>query len=436
MRYLLIIVSLTLLSLMASCGGGGSASMSPDLTAAAAVNGTDSSSAPRTVVTPLDPMKLDSSSLSASSINNLSGTTTVSPRRASALAPPAFKKRETSIKYGLAYLDSVDGTFLVDGAGPYTNTWEWYRTAGSANANIQGEVIQYALEAASTLGGHDEDHNAQFALDAIDNYLVPAYSAGGPFAALRPYACDVGALISAYKLTHNAAYMTLAVDLANRTTDDDSDGNSADGYSGAEFADRMIANRASLAGWDIATYISNWYELGRMVHGSQGSALKQWATDCLTQMWDRRADWEDVPAWGYNYTALSDGGLLAAYSVVDKHGFKAARNYFADQVLARQNAGGWWVVSDSAGNEWDDVQATAACVTGLNAADTHHSEKACKKGEAYLRSADIQLNVAPNVGAFGGYLGDPGWPSAGVYVVSLTAEAIKALASFEFDHED
>jgi hypothetical protein len=343
----------------------------------------------------------------------------------SAQPKPRFANQQASTLAGLAFLEGNRGSFMLSGDAPGVwgpfDLWQWYVGAGQAPRNIQGEMIDYAFRSAALLpNANDRTHFADMALDATDNFLVPHVTVNKPLN--RGYAFEVGALLAAAEYTGDATYAQIAANLAMRTVDDVADGAGDGRWTGSEYADRFITNRKSLGGWDAGPYFMYWHAAGVAVGGTQGAALTQWATDGLDQMWARRADWELAPWTGqFLATHMAWGMQLQACATVDPDGYSAQCDYYRAQILAEQNADGYWVwgyAGDSDGGE-DDLQATYSCLLGLDADGDSSTIGARKAGEDYLCSKDIQQAD----GGFNGYIGDPGPLNN-----SLAAEAFMGLA--------
>ncbi len=339
-------------------------------------------------------------------------------REFNAIAGPRFESLKDSIDEGLGYLFSVRKSlpFSDCGGTTYPYTWEWYVGANTGNLNIPGNVCASIL--LSSAASSSPAANFADGMLTVDNFIIPLFSTGGCSENSRPYASDVYSLYLAWMDGGDTSYLDKAYELAGRTIA---------AYTGAAYADRMINERYSMAGWDAAPYIFAWYLVG---DAKGDSAMTAWAKDMADQMIARWNDWEYAGWYGsaWDYTQLSYGHMLKALCIVDAAGYSNRIEYLRGEILDAQNEDGWWPVyyldyyGPGVHYEFDDVQATAYILEGLNADNHPITMLARFGGEAYLRSADIQMAD----GRFAGYIGDPD-----IYP-EICGEALRGLGSMPY----
>lgn len=389
-RFLLLLAALAAAIILSACGGG----------SATRIDSADE----QQVIRP--PFAIPTNGLDVE-LTNQPGYS-ISTSRWTSSTGPRFKNRQTSVKKGLGFLQahqkSLDLWDWVSAPygpfGPF-DAWEWYLGDGDAQRNIQGEVIDYMLRSSMMLPG--KNNYDELAMTAIDDWLKHHVSATK--SSDRCYSFEVGAMLAAAEHSGNSEYSDLAAEMAMRTVDDVADGPGDNKFTGTEYADRFVTNRHSLCGWDAAAYALYWDAAGTAVGGDQGAVLQQWARDLLDRIWERKTLWENVAYGEWDYTHLSYGYLLEAYSRVDPLGYSGQRDELRALILDQQSADGYWYAGSATNRfAFDDLQATYSCLLGLDADHVDLTITARQGGEDYLRSQSMQLAT----GGFNGYLGDPG----------------------------
>lgn len=408
-KKVLVVVLLLLLAFLISCGGGKKQPVNGSLSTAIG----DSAAAPdeKTIMRPA-PWSGDRDT------TELEGNFTrpEPAKTTSAISGPRFTPTSDSIRQGLEYMLSVRDEFAFPQLGglAYPNVWEWYVGQNSANPNIQGVVASGMLRASLTQG---ENANAYFdeALKTVDDYIVESFTTGPrPANYSNPYAHDVYSLYLAYEKTGDSSYIELANDLVHRTMT---------AYAGAAYADKMIDERYSLAGWDAAAYIYAFYLAGE---ASNDQAIMDWAVAMANRMVDRWDDWDHAVYGGWDLSMVSYGGMIKALTIVpdvNGKGYAGKVDYMRNAALAAQMNNGSFPVWYGAGpndNVYDDVQATAYLLEALNIDDDATTDDARSLAERYLRSADIQMSD----GKFVTYIDD-----TGLVYPEVCSEVLMALAS-------
>lgn len=420
-KKVLVVVLLLLLAFLISCGGGKKQPVNGTLSTAIG----DSAAAPDEM-TIMRPAPWSGDRDTADLEGNF--TRPEPAKTTSAISGPRFTPTSDSIRQGLEYMKGVRGTFpfpqLAD--APYPNVWEWYVGQGKAYLNIQGVVASGMLRASLTQGENTPGYLAE-AMKTVDDFIVPVFTEGPQSAATsRPYAHDVYSLYLAYEKTGDSSYIELAKTLVHRTMDV---------YTGAEYADRMIVNRYSMAGWDAAAYIYAFYLAGE---ATEDLAIKNWAVAMADRMVDRWGDWDHkvvtfptTSTWAYDWSMLSYGGMIKALTIVpdvNGKGYADKIAYMKNAALAAQDVDeGWFPVWYGAGpnaSEYDDVQATAYLLEALNIDNDSSTMYSRILAEGYLRAEEIQMSD----GNFVTCIGDTGY----VYP-EVCSEVLMALASMPLE---
>ncbi len=259
----------------------------------------------------------------------------------------------------------------------YENSWEWIIGSGNSYENVQGISalgMVYAWEATK--------NNAYLkAAIASGNTMVARYQAMVADGATwddRPYSTDIEFLCQLGRDTHNFVYLKTAVDWYKIITDNKSP---------VQLVDRYISitqgNRASLAGWDLASQIRAAMDVGNWVY----------AKAIATELIRRSGDWEHVPLGGVDYTILSYGSLLWAFDQVK--GFDKVIPGYTQAILAAQGSDGSW----DAGT----FQTTAYEILGLETVNGKNVQNAIKSAGTFLVSgqADNGGWVEPDGNEYG-----------------------------------
>jgi hypothetical protein len=180
---------------------------------------------------------------------------------------------------------SLQGTF-----GGIANTWEWQIGTGYTGPNVQGISARGLLEAYEKTG----DRRYLAGAIAAGDTLVQRYETavtGGVTWDDRPYSTDVEFLAALGKASKKKIYSDVAkkwysIIPSYKTA--------------AQLVDRyLVAGRASMAGWDIASQIRAALAVGQ----------KDYAKAVAAELIRRSAEWVNVPAYGWDYTPLSVVGF-------------------------------------------------------------------------------------------------------------------------------
>lgn len=256
-----------------------------------------------------------------------------------ALAGPAIAKQdgaEEALALGADRMVSLQGTY-----GGVANSWEWRIGTGGSGANIQG------ISATGLVAAYEKTKNYQYLSAAIatGNTLVDRYNAA--VAGLidpdnlwpaRPYSQDIEFLAWLSRESKNPVYGDVAAKWygiipAFKTA--------------AQLVDRyIVAGRASMAGWDIASQIRAALAVGQ----------KDYAKAVAAELIRRSAEWVNIPAYGWDYTALSYASLL--WSLDQTGDSKEVIDQYRNALLALQAADGSW--------DEGSYQTTAYAVIGLS----------------------------------------------------------------------
>ena len=249
--------------------------------------------------------------------------------------------------------------------GTDQNVWEWEIGSGTTFTNIQG------ISAVGILGAYNRTLNPAYLQAAIGtaNTLKNRYNNNAP---TRPFAQDVAFFANLCSASGDNSWCTLASTLYARVTNDFP--------TGAANADRYIAARGSLAGWDVS-----WHIRAAMLTGNTTYAL-----DMANRLFAQRPVWEGVLLGGFDYTVISHNAMLWAYAPIPT--LKTKTTTLRSLVLGSQGANGSW------GN--GDFQTTAYGLMAV-ASGTSTQERAATNA-----AATFFINTATPAGGWQ-YVGEP-----------------------------
>ncbi len=233
------------------------------------------------------------------------------------------------------------GDRLLETQGPNSGTipynWEWIISPikDFDNPNLQGITATGLLAAYEKSGNRAYLNGAKKSGDTLKERYAAAPNQ-------RPYGTDVEFLVRLYEDTRDKSYLETAKNWYAIIIND---------FTAEANVARMITNRGSLAGWDLAAYIRAAYATG----------YKDYARAMADELIKRSADWVHVPFPGYpdwDCTIISYGSLIWA---LDEIGYsikyRVTINSYCDYLLDAQLDNGSWE---------DDYQSTAYVILGLN----------------------------------------------------------------------
>ncbi|MFC1965293.1 hypothetical protein ACFLWG_04780, partial [Chloroflexota bacterium] len=172
----------------------------------------------------------------------------------------------------------------------------------------------------------------------------------------RPFSQDIEFLVRLSRDSDNSSYADVAANWYSIVSDN---------KTAVENADRYIDNRASIAGWDLASQIRAALAVGDT----------DYAAGMAARFIERRADWEGVLYSGWDYTTGSHASLLWAFAELGDNSFNSYVGEIRGVLLGAQGTDGSW--SDG------DYQDTAYAILGLDADGTAKGAQA--KAWAFLR---------------------------------------------------
>jgi len=173
------------------------------------------------------------------------------------------------------------------------NTWEWTIDSGSTCWNVAG------ISATGLLAAYERTRHSDY-LDAallLGDTLVEKYeviTADGTQWEDRPFAHDIAFLVRLSKNSRDWSYFWTAHSWHDVITDNET---------AEQITDRLVDNRLSLAGWDLASQIQAALKVGK----------PRYAMGIAKHLLERRADWEGVSYGNHDYTTLSHASLLWAF---------------------------------------------------------------------------------------------------------------------------
>lgn len=261
------------------------------------------------------------------------------------------------------------------------NTWEWVIGTGGGYWNVVGISATGLLAAYERTGDTDYLNGAV----ATGSTLVTHYDALSNDFAGRPYSQDVEFLVRLAVDSVDSSYATKAATYYARITAN---------KTAVQTADRYIADRSSLAGWDLASQIRAAVAVGNSAYASGMAA----------RLIERRTVWEGDTAWGIDLTTLSHASLLWAFRALGDKSFNGYVGEIRDSLLAAQGGNGSWYGGD--------YQATAYAILGLSANGSAKGAQA--RAWAFLRDTQNTLG---------------GWDYSGVEYGEETSEVLMALGA-------
>jgi hypothetical protein len=285
----------------------------------------------------------------------------------------------TVLVRGADALLSLQGTYenaCGDAYGPpvvdvITDTWEWEIGSGQTCWNIGGATAVGLLAAYERTRNPASLEGARLYGDTLrEKYqTIVVDDPEGAEWEDRPFSADIEFLVRLARDSRDRSFGALARTWHRILTDN---------KSAQENVDRLVAQRLSLSGWDVASQIRAAIDVGQW----------RYARDMALRLLDRRADWEGVPLGGYDWTVLSHASLLDAFVRLPwrSRRITAAIIEFRGLVLNAQSEDGSWQA---------DPQLSAYAVMGLDAAKQwpgkrRESRNALGMAFAFLR--DTQLD--------------------------------------------